>query len=189
MTAHRRCLLWGAIGKKWNKNVSGGVHNDTMTRRDVFLRHLYHDAGNKSVQVAHEQFNELMSMPIPDALNAAQDLKDSEIFIEALITGQGSQQAALDRLRSHFYIREVITLNQILNRAKRLARSLFIGRIYLFNSPLNIANLSRGAFKNVSRAIEPQSLSVEMDLLLTTIRAAHAPTAAIERSSLQAVSI
>jgi hypothetical protein len=81
----------------------------------------------------------------------------------------------------------VISLNDLVTQAKRRRFHRLIAGMKLFitrkPAPTN------AAFKGNSRAIEPQSLSVEMDLMLNTIRAAHAPTAAHERSSLQSISI
>jgi hypothetical protein len=156
-----------------------------MTRRNVFLRESFHAKGLDAVRRAHEQFDQLAAMSIPDALNAAKQLP--EIYTEAIVIGHQNPQSARDRLRSHFYVNEVISLNDLVTQAKRTRFSRLITGIKLFiprkPAPIN------AAFKGNSRAIEPQSLSVEMDLMLNTIRAAHAPTAAKERSSLHPLSI
>jgi hypothetical protein len=89
-------------------------------------------------------------------------------------------------LRSHFYINEVISLNDLVTQAKRKRFSNTITRIKLFciHKPVPISTASKG----ISKPIEPQFLSVEMDLMLDTILAAHAPTEAMERSSLHQLS-
>lgn len=156
-----------------------------MRRRNVLLRESFHAKGLDAVRHAHEQFDRLKEMSIPDALNAAKQLP--EIFTEAIVIGHQDPQSARDRLRSHFYVNEVISLNDLVTQAKRKRFHRLITGIKLFvtRKPAPTSE----AFKGDSRAIEPQSLSVEMDLLLNTIRAAHAPTAAIERSSLHPLSI
>jgi hypothetical protein len=160
-----------------------------MTRRNVFLRESFHEKGLDAVRRAHEQFDQLASMSIPDALNAAKQLP--EIYTEAIVIGHQDPQIARDRLRSHFYVSEIISLDHLIRRTWRKRFALFIVRVTTGIKPFipyKLA-LSNAAFKGNSRAIEPQSLSVEMDLMLNTIRAAHAPTAAHERSSLQSISI
>lgn len=160
-----------------------------MTRRNVLLRERFHAKGLDAVRQAHQQFDQLASMPIPEALKAAQELP--EIFTEALVLGHHNPQIAHDRLRSHFYVNEVISLNDLVSQAKRKRFGYFINRIKLFTTrkPATISAPFKGISKGISKPIEPRSLSVEMDLLLNTIRAAHAPTAAIERSSLLSLSI
>lgn len=150
-----------------------------MTRRNVLLRDSFHAKGLDAVRQAHQQFEQLKEMSIPDALNAARQLP--EIFTEAIVIGYQDPQRARDCLRSHFYVNEVISLNDLVTQAKRKRFSYFIDRIKLFitRKPASI----NAAFKGISKPIEPQSLSVEMDLMLNTIRAAHAPTAAISAAS------
>jgi hypothetical protein len=154
-----------------------------MTRRNVLLRDSFHEKGLDAVRHAHQQFDQLASMSIPDALNAAKQLP--EIFTEAIVIGSQDPQIARERLRSHFYVNEVISLNDLVTQAKRKRFHRLIAgmKSFITRKP----KPTNAAFKGDSRSIEPQSLSVEMDLMLNTIRAAHAPTAAIERSSLQAV--
>jgi hypothetical protein len=150
-----------------------------MTRRTVLLRESFHEKGLDAVRHAHQQFDQLASMSIPDALNAAKQLP--EIFTEAIVIGHQDPQIARDRLRSHFYVNEVISLNDLVTQAKRKRFHRLIAGMKSFitrkPAPTN------AAFKGDSRAIEPQSLSVEMDLMLNTIRAAHAPTAAISAAT------
>jgi hypothetical protein len=150
-----------------------------MTRRNVLLRESFHAKGLDAVRHAHEQFDQLASMSIPDALNAAKQLP--EIYTEAIVIGYQDPQLARDRLRSHFYVNEVISLNDLVTHARRKRFSYLIDRIKLFTTrkPATI----NAAFKGIGKPIEPQSLSVEMDLLLNTIRAAHAPTAAISAAT------
>ena len=150
-----------------------------MARRNAYLRESFHEKGLDAVRHAQEQFDQLASMPIPEALKAAKQLP--EIFTEAIVIGYQDPQIAHNRLRSHFYINEVISLNDLVTQAKRTRFSYAIKRIKLFISrkPAPIS----AAFKGISKPIEPQSLSVEMDLMLDTILAAHAPTAAISAAS------
>lgn len=150
-----------------------------MARRNAYLRESFHEKGLDAVRHAQEQFDELAAMPIPEALKAAKQLP--EIFTEAIVIGHQDPQIAHDRLRSHFYINEVISLNDLVSQAKRKRFSNTITRIKIFfiHKPVPIST----AFKGISKPIEPQSLSVEMDLMLDNILAAHAPTAAISAAS------
>ena len=151
-----------------------------MTRRNVLLRESFHTKGLDAVRDAHEQFDQLASMSIPDALNAAKQLP--EIFTEAIVIAYNQNpQIARNRLRSHFYVNEVISLNDLVTQAKRKRFSRLITRIKLFITRKPAPNSA--AYKGNSKAIEPQSLTVEIDLMLNTIRAAHAPTAAISAAS------
>jgi hypothetical protein len=151
-----------------------------MARRNAYLRELFHEKGLDAVRHAHQQFDQLASMPIPEALNAAKQLP--EIFAEAIVIGYQDPQRAHDRLRSHFYINEVISLNDLVSQAKRKRFSQLINRITLF-APRKIVP-SNAVFKGISKPIEDQTLRVEIDLMLNTIRAAHAPTAAISAASI-----
>jgi hypothetical protein len=156
-----------------------------MVRRNAYLRESFHEKGLDAVRHAHQQFDQLASMPIPEALIAAKQLP--EIFTEAIVIGYQDPQIAHDRLRSHFYINEVISLNDLVTQAKRKRFSQLFSRITL-SIPRKLAPIG-ALFKGISKPIEAQSLSVEMDLMLNTIRAAHAPTAAKETSSLHPLSI
>ncbi len=150
-----------------------------MTQRNVFLRDSFHEKGLEAVRKAHQQFDQLRSMPIPEALEAAKQLP--EIFTEAIVLGHHDPEIAHNRLRSHFYINEVITLNDLVTQAKRRASSRLIDRIKRF-AVRKLATIS-APFKGNSKPAEPQSLSVELDLMLENILAAHAPTAAISAAT------
>ena len=154
-----------------------------MTRRNVLLGSSLHQQGLDAVRRAHEQFDELRSLAIPEALAAAKSL--DHVFTEALVIGFSDPQIAHDRLRSHFYVNRIITLDQLSHQARRKRFSVLISNIKLFK-PLKLIPF-RIAFKAISGHPEPRSLNTELRLLLETICPAHAPTAAIERSSLRAV--
>lgn len=156
-----------------------------MTRRNVYLTRSFHKSGLDAVTHAHSQFDELIALPIPEALNAAKDLKDSSIFIEALVIGYGNPQAARDRLRSHFYVNQIIDVNRLFTFASRKIRTYAIA--FIIEGARKLLQPISAPFKGISKPVEPRSLSVEMDLLLNTIRAAHAPTAARGRSTLHPV--
>jgi hypothetical protein len=158
-----------------------------MARRNLYLTDSFHEKGQAAVNAAHDQFDELMSMPIPDAIKAAKSLP--KIFTEALVIGNQNPQSARDRLRSHFYVNKVIDVNRLFTYASRKIRTYALDRITLFDSARKYLEPINAAFKGISKPVEPQSLSVEIDLMLKNILAAHAPTAAKERSSLQAVTI
>lgn len=151
-----------------------------MTRRNVLLRDSFHAKGLDAVRQAHQQFDQLIALPPMARVQAAKNLP--EVFLDAMVMDiNGNHQMALDRLKSHFYVSEVISLNDLVTQAKHKRFSYLIDRIKLFTTrkPATI----NAAFKGISKPIEPQSLSVEMDLMLNTIRAAHAPTAAISAAS------
>ena len=151
-----------------------------MTRRNVLLRDSFHAKGLDAVRHAHQQFDHLISLPPMARVQAAKNLP--EVFLDAMVMDiNGNHQMALDRLKSHFYVSEVISLNDLVTQARRRRFSYFIDRIRLFTArkPATI----NAAYKDISKPIEPRSLSVEMDLLFKTIRAAHAPTAAISAAS------
>jgi hypothetical protein len=165
-----------------------------MARRNVYLTQSFDELALNAVRTAHEQIDELMSMPIPEALKAAKDLP--EIFTEAIVIGMNNPQMARDRLRSHFYVNRIIDVNRRFTQASRkigkcITQAIInistysLKRITLFASA-RIQSI-REAFKGISAPIETRSLSVEVDLMLNTIMPAHAPTAAKERSTLQAV--
>ena len=144
-----------------------------------------------SVRHAYDQFEELIKLPFLDAEKAAQSLKDSEIHREALVRAMiyGDLQGARERLRSHFYVNRVIDVHKLFKYASRTIRTYLIEPIELSKRSKQVEKQSDAAFKGISKALETQPLTVEMDLMLKNILAAHAPTAAKERSSLQAVSI
>lgn len=156
-----------------------------MARRNAYLADSFHQMGQDAVSHAHDQLDDLMAMPIPDAIDASKSLP--EIFTEALVIAHRDKQSARDRLRSHFYVNKVIDVNRLFTYATRKIRIYALKLITPFASARKYLEPINAAFKGISKPIEPQSLSVEIDLMLENILAAHAPTAAKERSSLQAV--
>jgi hypothetical protein len=159
-----------------------------MARRNVYLTQSFDELALDAVRTAHDQFDELMSMPVIDRIKAAKDLP--EIFTEAIVIAfNKNPQMARDRLRSHFYVNRIIEVNRLFTYASRKIRTYSLKRITLFASARKYPAPIRVAFKAISAPIETRSLSVEIDLMLNTIRPAHAPTAAKERSSLQAVQL
>lgn len=170
-----------------------------MARRSTYLAQSFDEMAINAVRMAHEQFDQLSSLPPSDRIKAAKDLP--EIFTEAMVIEiNGNPQMARDRLRSHFYVNQIIDVNRKFTQASRKIgtcltqivtkiRSYALNRISLFPRDRHHLAPIRAAFKGISTPIETRSLSVEIDLMLNTIRPAHAPTAAMERSSLQAVTI
>ncbi len=153
-----------------------------MARRNVYLTQSFDELALDAVRTAHDQFDELMSMPIPDALKAAKDLP--EIFTEAIVIAfNKNSQMARDRLRSHFYVNRIIDVNRLFTYASRKIRTYSLNRVSLSASARKYLAPIRVAFKAISAPIETRSLSVEIDLMLNTIRPAHAPTAAMSAAT------
>jgi hypothetical protein len=158
-----------------------------MARRNVYLTQSFDELAIDAVRTAHDQLDVLMSMPVIDRIKAAKDLP--EIFTEAIVIGMNNPQMARDRLRSHFYVNRIIDVNRLFTYASRKIRTYSLNRVSLSASARKRIESIREAFKGISAPIETRSLSVEIDLMLNTIRPAHAPTAAKERSSLRSISI
>jgi hypothetical protein len=153
-----------------------------MARRNVYLTQSFDELALDAVRTAHDQFDELMAMPIPDALKAAKDLP--EIFTEAIVIAfNKNPQMARDRLRSHFYVNRIIDVNRLFTYASRKIRTYSLNQVSLFASARKFLAPIRVAFKAISAPIETRSLSVEIDLMLNTIRPAHAPTAAMSAAT------
>jgi len=153
-----------------------------MARRNVYLTQSFDELAIDAVRTAHDQFDELMSMPIPEALKAAKDLP--EIFTEAIVIAfNKNSQMARDRLRSHFYVNRIIEVNRLFTYASRKIRTYSLNRVSLSASARKFLAPIRVAFKAISAPIETRSLSVEIDLMLNTIRPAHAPTAAMSAAT------
>jgi hypothetical protein len=153
-----------------------------MARRNVYLTQSFDELALDAVRTAHDQFDELMSMPIPEALKAAKDLP--EIFTEAIVIAfNKNSQMARDRLRSHFYVNRIIDVNRLFTYASRKIRTYSLNRVSLSASARKYLAPIRVAFKAISAPIETRSLSVEIDLMLNTIRPAHAPTAAMSAAT------
>lgn len=153
-----------------------------MARRNVYLTQSFDELALDAVRTAHDQFDELMSMPVIDRIKAAKDLP--EIFTEAIVIAfNQNPQMARDRLRSHFYVNRIIDVNRLFTYASRKIRTYALNRITLFDCARKYLEQINAAFKGISKPIEPQSLSVEIDLMLENILAAHAPTAAISAAT------
>jgi hypothetical protein len=164
-----------------------------MARRNVYLTQSFDELALDAVRTAHDQFEVLMSMPVVDRIKAAKDLP--EIFTEAIVIAfNKNSQMARDRLRSHFYVNHIIDVNRRFTQASRrigkcIAQAFInistysLKRITLFASARKHIESIREAFKGISAPIETRSLSVEIDLMLNTIRPAHAPTAAISAAT------
>jgi hypothetical protein len=152
-----------------------------MARRNVYLTQSFDELAIDAVRTAHDQLDVLMSMPVIDRIKAAKDLP--EIFTEAIVIGMNNPQMARDRLRSHFYVNRIIDVNRLFTYASRKIRTYSLNRVSLFASARKRIESIRVAFKGISAPIETRSVSVEIDLMLNTIRPAHAPTAAISAAT------
>jgi hypothetical protein len=93
-------------------------------------------------------------------------------------------------------VNSILDLDRVFNRCKiaiNQARTWIIERIHnpskLFRKAFVLAPVKSPVFQGDSSPVEAQSLPSEIEVMLKTILAAHAPTAAKERSSLQFISI
>jgi hypothetical protein len=153
-----------------------------MARRNVYLTQSFDELALNAVRTAIEQFDQLSSLPPLDRVKAARDLP--EIFTEAMVLEiNGNPQMARDRLRSHFYVNRIIDVNRLFTYASRKIRTYSLNRVSLSASARKRIESIRVAFKGISAPIETRSLSVEIDLMLNTIRPAHAPTAAMSAAT------
>ena len=153
-----------------------------MARRNVYLTQSFDELALDAVRKGLDQFDELMSMPVIDRIKAAKDLP--EIFTEAIVIAfNQNPQMARDRLRSHFYVNRIIDVNRLFTYASRKIRTYSLNRVSLSTLARKKLATIRVAFKAISAPIETRSLSVEIDLMLNTIRPAHAPTAAISAAT------
>ena len=149
-----------------------------MARRIDLLMESAQLRAEESVRHALNHFNHLESKGLPQALKEAE--KMPAIFTEALVIGYQDPQRAHDHLRSHFYMARIMDLNFLfLKKICKYATNLIQRDL----TPRKIEPPFWVRFKGISKPAEAQSLSVEIDQLLNTIRAAHAPTAAISAAS------
>lgn len=159
--------------------------------KEKHLATLYSYTGFNAVIKANQIFSELRALPLIERLQAAKDLHP--VFTEAIIIDHGdaaSESAARDRLKSHFYVNSILDLDRTFHPIRRARRWLInlIERITL-NLPRKLRTPNISTFQGVSSPVEAQTLPSEIQVMLKTILAAHAPTAAKERSSLQSISI
>jgi len=156
-----------------------------MAIKSNHLSRSYSRTGFNAVSNANQIFTQLIALPEIERIKAAKDFHP--VFTEAILIYRGdaaSESAARARLKSHFYVNSIIdrahTLKQraidyIYNPSKLLRKQI----------PIAIAPV----FKGYISPVEARSLPSEIEVMLKTILAAHAPTAAKERSSLRAVTI
>lgn len=166
-----------------------------MATKEKHLTALYSRTGFNAVSNANQIFTQLRVLPLIERLQSAKELHP--VFTEAIIMDRGdaaSESAARDRLKSHFYVNSILDLDRVFHRCKiaiKQAREWFIDRIAnpskLFTKAFTPVQLR--PFQGDSSPVEARSLPSEIEVMLKTILAAHAPTAAKERSSLQSISI
>lgn len=165
-----------------------------MGIKSKHLATLYSRTGFNAVSNANQIFTQLIALPLIERLQAAKELHP--VFTEAIIIYRGdaaSESAARDRLKSHFYVNSILTMDRTfhpIRRARKYVGELF-ERIHnpskLFTKVFTPVQLP--PFQGDSSPVEAQTLPSEIQVMLKTILAAHAPTAAIERSLLQSISI
>jgi hypothetical protein len=159
-----------------------------MAIKSKHLATLYSRTGDNAVSRANEIYTQLRALPLIERLQAAKDLPN--VFTEAIIIDQGdpaSEYAARNVLKSHFYVNSILTMDRAFHPIRR-ARTWLIERITL-DLPRKKYIPTQPTFQGDSSPVEARSLPSELKVMLKTILAAHAPTAADERSSLQSISI
>jgi hypothetical protein len=159
-----------------------------MAIKSKHLATLYSRTGDNAVSRADEIYTQLRALPLIERLQAAEKLPD--VFIQAIIIDHGdavTESAARARLKSHFYVNSILTMDRAFHPIRR-ARKWLIERITL-DLPRKSYIPTQPTFQGDSSPVEARSLPSELKVMLKTILAAHAPTAADERSSLQSISI
>jgi hypothetical protein len=165
-----------------------------MATKVKHLTTLYSRTGFNAVSRANEIFTQLRALPLIERLQAARDLPN--VFTEAIIIDHGdaaSESAARARLKSHFYVNSILDLDRTFHPIRRARK--YVGELFeRIHNPSKLlrktfAPVKSPVFQGDSSPVEAQSLPSEIEVMLKTILAAHAPTAAKERSSLQSISI
>jgi hypothetical protein len=162
-----------------------------MAIKSKHLATLYSRTGDNAVSRANEIYTQLRALPLIEKLQAAEKLPD--VFTEAIIIDHGdavTESAARARLKSHFYVNSILTMDRAFHKCKiypSRVRAWFIDHILNPSKLIRkvFAPLQLSTFQGDSSPVEARSLPSEMKVMLKTILAAHAPTAAKERSSLQ----
>jgi hypothetical protein len=165
-----------------------------MVIKEKHLTTLYSRTGFNAVSRADEIYTQLRALPLIERLQAAKDLPN--VFTEAIIIDRGdaaSESAARARLKSHFYVNSILDLDRTFHPIRRARK--YVGELFeRIHNPSKLlrktfAPVQSPVFQGDSSPVEARSLPSEIEVMLKTILAAHAPTAAKERSSLQSISI
>ena len=166
-----------------------------MASKNQHLASRYSRTGFNAVSNANQIFTQLIALPEIERIKAAKELHP--VFTELIIIYRGdaaSESAARARLKSHFYVNSILDLDRVFHRCKiaiKRAREWFIDHIANPSKQFTrvFTPVQLPIFQGDSSPIEAQSLPSEIKVMLKTILAAHAPTAANERSSLRSISI
>lgn len=159
--------------------------------KEKHLATLYSRTGDNAVSNANQIFTQLIALPLIERLQAAKELHP--VFTEAIIIYRGdaaSESAARDRLKSHFYVNSILDLDRTFHPIRRARK--YVGELtqrITLNLPSKLRISITSTFQGDSSPVEARSLPNEIEVMLKTILAAHAPTAAKERSSLRSISI
>ena len=105
--------------------------------------------------------------------------------MQAIILDHGDPQTealARSAIKSHFYVNAIINLHHLFMRPV----TWLLNRVQVFVHRA-IALPIQCLFQAASRPVRARTLTNEIDVMLKTILAAHAPTAANERSMLPSV--
>ena len=161
-----------------------------MANKNQHLQSQYSQTGLNAVIKANQIFTQLRAMPLIERLQAAKELHP--VFTEAIIMDHGdteSESTARDRIKSHFYVNSILDRDRKFHAIRR-ARKWIIEHIQnpSKQSRKVFASVRLSVFQGDSSPVEARSIPSEIKVMLKTILAAHAPTAAKERSSLQSIS-
>jgi hypothetical protein len=162
-----------------------------MAMKEKHLATLYSSTGDNAVARANQTYSELKSMPLIERIRAAKDLPD--VFMRAIIIDHEdavTESAARAAIKSYFYVNSILTVDRAFHRIRQASKWL-IEHIHNPSKLLRKVStpLQLHASQGDSSPVEARSLPSEIKVMLKTILAAHAPTAAKERSSLQSISI
>ena len=154
-----------------------------MANNRSHLALLYARAGDHAVRKADWIYSDLKTLPLIDRIHAAKELPD--VFMQAIILDHGdaqSESAARSAIKSYFYVNAFINMHKLFKKPI----TWVLNRVQVFAHRV-IAQPIQCLFQGTSSPLRERSLTNEIDVMLKTILAAHAPTAAKQRSTLQSV--
>lgn len=161
-----------------------------MANNKSHFARIYSRAGNHAVRDADQIYSHLKTLPLIDRIHAAKQLP--EVFMQAIILDHGdarSESEARSQIKSYFYVNSIINLHELFTRCKIASKkpvTWLLNRVQVF-AHRAIAQPIQCLFHAASSPLRERSITNEIDVMLKTILAAHAPTAANERSMLQSV--
>jgi hypothetical protein len=162
-----------------------------MANNKSHFARLYSRAGDRAVRDADQIYSHLKTLPLIDRIHAAQQMP--EVFMQAIILDHGdarSESEARSQIKSYFYVNSIINLHELFTRCKIASKkpiTWVLNHVQVFAHRV-ITQPIQCLFQGASSPLRERTLTNEIDVMLKTILAAHAPTAAKERSMLQSIS-